>query len=434
MSRLIIPLISVATSVALATDLDPWITTPYGQRRWNPVAAYNQQLDTEPPERLAHPILMQVVEDFPELMLDDNRGRWAWSVTPELWWDSYPAWDDQVKLLNAPRIQRAIALLMEAATRPRMGARLDDNWDEEEGAPILQFVYVPEVSILANACRLLTTAASARLEANEPDAAINLIKSMIDAHGLCQDDPTGFAQFIQSANYANAMSFIDWALKAHPEKLNDDHFAALDAILDRSFSIDASAPRIVFEDLVRRPADEPGQPSDLPLEKLPKPVREVVAAYDSTLRCAERPFGVTFDLEPWRCRTIDDLVREAHPDFRDDLRLSSFNWDTLRRRIEQMKQGQHALRLAVAAHRHRIRHAEFPILIEVIDHDLLQFEPVDMFTSQELQYRVVDGHPLIYTVGADRDDDGGYHNRDAIHTTNRTVADGDYVLFGAWPD
>ncbi|MFK7883374.1 MAG: hypothetical protein AB8F26_04210 [Phycisphaerales bacterium] len=368
-------------------------------------------------------------------MLDDN-GRWAWSVTPELTGDPSAEWNIQTQRINAPRTEQAITLLMEAARRPRLGARLedDDDWEEEEGVPILSDIYIEEVPHLSNVCRFLATAASIRLEQDRPDPAIKLIQSMIDAADLCREYPSGISQIIESASYATALNFTGWALENHSEKLNDEHLAALDAALDQTLFIDTSIQRLVFEDLVRRPIDEPGPASNQALEDLPQPVHSVIAAYDTILECAARPIGPTIDPDPWQCRDLYESVLEAHPEFKEDLQTGNIAWDRTRRSLQHIKQGQLALRLAIAAYRHRSRHAEFTPSIETIDHDLLGFEPIDMITGEHLKYKVVENRPLIYTVGADRDDDGGHHVRDAIQTTNRVIADGDYILFGAQPN
>jgi hypothetical protein len=48
--------------------------------------------------------------------------------------------------------------------------------------------------------------------------------------------------------------------------------------------------------------------------------------------------------------------------------------------------------------------------------------PVDRFDGQPLRYRLVNGAPLIYSIGMDGDDDGGRvpEGRDAA-TANRTA-------------
>ena len=71
---------------------------------------------------------------------------------------------------------------------------------------------------------------------------------------------------------------------------------------------------------------------------------------------------------------------------------------------------------------------------------LLPSVPIDRITGGPLHYRVVNGKPVVYSVGVDRDDDGGVAPKDPIgqpdplqaaewHVAPGKVVDGDWVLF-----
>jgi hypothetical protein len=61
----------------------------------------------------------------------------------------------------------------------------------------------------------------------------------------------------------------------------------------------------------------------------------------------------------------------------------------------------------IALHAHRLRHGSWPTRLEDLVPEHLPLVPRDRFTGGPLRYRVTDGAPLVYSVGADlRDDDG----------------------------
>jgi len=106
----------------------------------------------------------------------------------------------------------------------------------------------------------------------------------------------------------------------------------------------------------------------------------------------------------------------------------------------------HAAQMLVALHRFKIRHGEFPSALSDLDADLLAHAPIDGYSGEMLKYKLVDGEPMIYSVGTDRDDDGGRANTDwdgawpdfltldeleALDEPGRAGIDGDWVLYPA---
>ena len=96
--------------------------------------------------------------------------------------------------------------------------------------------------------------------------------------------------------------------------------------------------------------------------------------------------------------------------------------------------------IGLAAYRFRLRHDRFPETADELVPEFLEQVPVDMVTGQPLHYRLQDGEPLIYSVGQDRDDDGGMEafkldgeRLDVHRHFDQNVAqpvDGDWIL---WP-
>ena len=104
----------------------------------------------------------------------------------------------------------------------------------------------------------------------------------------------------------------------------------------------------------------------------------------------------------------------------------------------------HAASLLVALHAHKLRHGAFPDRVENIEADLVRASFVDAMSGDTLRYRLVDGQPMIYSVGTDRDDDGGsemigesrswlrFYPLDElaeINKNNPASIDGDWILY-----
>jgi hypothetical protein len=65
------------------------------------------------------------------------------------------------------------------------------------------------------------------------------------------------------------------------------------------------------------------------------------------------------------------------------------------------------LQVAIALHRHRARHGEWPLRLVELDPDVQSVPAVDFFSRQPLGYERNDEEPFLWAFGPDRDDDGG---------------------------
>ena len=104
-------------------------------------------------------------------------------------------------------------------------------------------------------------------------------------------------------------------------------------------------------------------------------------------------------------------------------------------------QQRDAMLVAIGLELYRRRIGAWPETLEQLVPELLPAVPPDRFDGRPLRYRLVDGRPLLYSIGADRDDDGGrppidHRGRPTPKLAARAVedpakaADGDWVL---WP-
>ena len=82
--------------------------------------------------------------------------------------------------------------------------------------------------------------------------------------------------------------------------------------------------------------------------------------------------------------------------------------------------------VAIALEFYRRAHGRFPETLAQLTPTLLPHVPDDRITGDPVRYRLVNGRPLIYSLGPDGKDDGG-HPADANRLTPTTRGD---LVFG----
>jgi hypothetical protein len=74
---------------------------------------------------------------------------------------------------------------------------------------------------------------------------------------------------------------------------------------------------------------------------------------------------------------------------------------------ERMLGYQDGILVGIALELYRRRHGQYPVTLVELVPQLLPVVPADRITGDPVKYRLVDGNPLVYSVGADRTDNGG---------------------------
>lgn len=108
---------------------------------------------------------------------------------------------------------------------------------------------------------------------------------------------------------------------------------------------------------------------------------------------------------------------------------------------ELVTQERDAVCVAIALELYRRHHGSWPSSLDELVPQLLPEIPPDRFDGRPLRYRLIDDNPVVYSVGADRDDDGAmlprggfsrFASEDATEVNDDGTArvDGDWVL---WP-
>jgi len=461
----------------------PWITDEAGERVWNPSAGYNAWVRSVPDEDRAWPALIDVAME--------RRQQFEPSKAEAYPSGAYPTddgWDELVEVIQSEDSRRQIDTMAAALRRPVMGtiiasgdryvdpdsyaAWVEHGIDPGDASPLTPSVprmnpdvtvfLLPQLGRMRHIARSLFADARVSLVAeNDPDRFVELADAVLGSAAHAREVPTVIGQLVEIAVVLFAAENIAWAVESHPERFEDEHLRALDSALASASPIeyDETGETLWSHDLFRRLANDRGaigpgkmssiarngslgdlgDPTTAPLEKLSadiqRPLLYLGRVHDRIVELCEIPWDPSspspmhdWDAERARLGSVPRML----------VGMSMPALDSIWHSFQEANQTIVALRLSIAVHRHERRHGAFPHSTDAIDDDLLAFDPVDTFSGDALKLAITEDGPLIYSVGDDRDDDGGAPHRepefiapdriDAINADQPGQIDGDWVL------
>jgi hypothetical protein len=410
---------------------------------------------------------------------------------------STPPEDDdwQEMATVAERHRESIELAREAARKPHLGYLLGDpadraasaDWILTPGAPVaednpyLLGVLLDGISGMRQLARLL--AADARRAAAAGDGAtaladLSALVSMADQtfqpRALIVEQLVGYAIFSLAADGALAI------LAEYPALLTDAQLRDLAhefaAFRQGSPTVDWTAERIAFDDMLQRSyTDEgtgDGRLAEQGLSMLPELLELRTPRWDELLgpgmaalvgsRQENRELFNSYldemialhQVPPWQwdydaVEASEQRLHQALGGATGRIRyLFVFLllppvqpvFNVAQRAIQERDATEVAIAL-VLWHR---KHGDWPARLDQLVPDLLPAVPPDRYDGRPLRYVVRQGQPIVYSIGRDRDDDGGtptagepfvyYDGRSAAQRESTpkgsTPDDGDWVL---WP-
>ncbi len=81
--------------------------------------------------------------------------------------------------------------------------------------------------------------------------------------------------------------------------------------------------------------------------------------------------------------------------------------NVVRHLIERAQAAREGVLFGIALELYRREHSRYPETLDALTPKYLPELPIDRMTGEPLKYRLIDGRPVIYSVGTDTDDDGG---------------------------
>lgn len=453
----------------------------------NYAAEWNERIAAIPAEDRAWPLYREAIG-----LLEPQPA--AWRLDDEFEWPAEPGghrWDEVVAYLD--RNERVFELLREASGRARMGypvwPRSDDPGEAGEFVPAR-----PEEAVLPGPesfdftqadlaalgsfrrfARVLTTDIRRAIEVGDAERATVDLEVMLGMSRHLYDQGMLISSLVGVAIDSLAIGTLQEALGDSPGFFSAAQYRRLrDALLRvESRSIIAGSlefERFMFLDTVQRTYGEGAngmilgeqfmQVSQLyggsefeSLGDLWRAARraETVEVYEEGLQQVSRMLeGDPWDEATWRLGDIRGMLgerggRKRHP-------LVWLYMPAMDRAVQVAFLRETriaAAALAIEAELHRREHGAYPASREAFAERVRAEWPLDPFDGEPLRYALRDASPRIWSIGEDRDDDGGERSsreppvhfnpiawRDAVRE-DPALADkvnGDWVLFPPKPD
>lgn len=454
--------------------------------RWDPIGDHNAAVEAMDPEDRAYPLLAEVYGLL--WAVRTERGQ-TYGLMPDFInaRPGEPGWEELVAWLDDERVLAVRVLGRAAASKPALGAPLAATEEPEWHAamarhgiasvdlhpgpqhPLLISALLPALGPVRGLSEISNAVARLCAERGDVDGFMAAIDEMFDLAVLSAEPGFVINQVVRADHLARAARRIGETLAGHPELLDEAAAARLarrlgDAIESGWTRLDTTRDLQFFEDILRRTVDDrgvfnrsmarrtarivenwgeddPPPPSSAPLEAFNP---DLLASYHEMARYAAaraeaarvpwRPFAIgQAEIAAWVSKT-DSIPGRTGRELVGRLMLEMFSPEAIMRTTRQHVLG---VQVALAAHRHHLRHGGPPSSLDAIDADLLGFEAVDGFTGGRLVYRWTGEGHLVYALGADGDDDGGRHALDpegepVPHISDAYLTgrwDGDWVAF-----
>ncbi len=175
--------------------------------------------------------------------------------------------------------------------------------------------------------------------------------------------------------------------------------------------------------------------------------REALDRYDRLMDLADANLRLPIRNANWR--DYEQRVLEMYTDIENLRRprviILSPNLALAQARAERPLGIRDGIVVAIALELYHRQHRDYPTTLQALVPQYLPTIPEDRITGEPLHFRLRNGRPLIYSVGADREDDAGRiprapggHPRpwDAVdwNIPPKKAPDGDWLLFPQPPD
>lgn len=453
----------------------------------NFAAELNAQIDGVPEEDRAWPLYREAYMKLYRslLAMDEN---WPPMPGTETW---------EASLRDIKQHGEAVELIRRAASRQHFGMRFSDQPEpiisaflaKESGEefveqpagenPILYEVLMHEVSFLRSITRTILMDCRRAYVENDPEGFLKNCRALV---GLARHADSRLGLIATTLSRGIEGAFFDMvgeALWHSPRLLSDAQLVDLQQMIagmsmQQSAAEGIAEERLYLEDIMQRMYTDNGNGDGVMTPEgwkvyesfaggLEGPKRasdfikasianraEMLAQFDNIV--AETTAFINVPM--WEWKTLPDLVPESQvhtPAKRAKYCLIMITMPELGKAVQRAgfaEQTRDATRVVIALQQYHRKHAAYPGTLNDLIPEFLSEVPADLFDGKPLRSTIRDGKPVVYSVGVNRQDDGGSfdpknlinksHWRPAAVVTKAlrdpatrdTVTAGDWVL---WP-
>lgn len=446
------------------------------------VAELNRRDNSAPASDFAWPIYRKAL-----IQLYDRNDRTAEKAFNDLF-PSYRDKGDPAKLDAYVRVHGdLLEILREGAKKPALGfiyGRHGSHFDPElwpqyqPRDPVdmidraLIALLLPHLNELHNAAALLVTDANLALSEQNTARAVDDYRA---AWGIAdQIVPNDFlvTDLVALRIRNNTLSSIADALQARSDGFTDEQLRDIAHLLAKPNTaaeiISFEGERMAFRDFVQRiysdDGNGDGHVTKQGIEFLarlggPFPIsqeyvyvsqaagaplvasrREVIAEHDRLINMANANLNRAYrdvDWKPYDDRAIEIKTSSALGWKYMLINVTLPNLSRAQSDAEQYLGSRDGVIVAIGLELYRRQHGRYPTSLDELMPSLLPAVPIDRLNGRPLSYRLIDGKPVVYSVGADLDDDGGrppqingeVKNNVAFESFKGGTISGDWILF-----
>ncbi len=309
-------------------------------------------------------------------------------------------------------------------------------------------ILLPHLNSLRNLAMALGWDVQRAAAAGNSETVVADLRAMLAISRHVRETPLIINDLVGISIFSIARDRLDWILLTRPELLSDEQLItlahALAAMDDRALAIDLSGERTAFKDMLQRlytddgdgdgrltprglrwfdmltsynPNDDDAQIIDA-LTNFGGPAlgavvlgrRDMAAAHQRLMDMMDAEIATPLwereasraeqILEEWMASPIE---RVRHLPL--CLRMPALGKATINAEFACMRRD--ATITAIALELYRRKHGAWPESLAQLVPATMPALPIDRFDGRTLRYRVKEGKPLLYSVGTDREDDGG---------------------------
>jgi hypothetical protein len=444
--------------------------------RVNYIASVNQTIEKTPLANRAWPIYRRALIGLGHVA----RGP---ILTPKF--DAQPGMREWPGLLGTvTRHQKELELIRQGASKPTLGFLLGPKgsvydealWPDKKPPAVdpvsgqeVQIVELPPLQTMRDLAGLLRADAVLAREARDGKRLLQDLNALLGlSHQMGEDAPL-LSALVALTIYDTALGQIELTLRQDPGLIGSEDWIALAHRISgpkvAADMITIHMERMAFQDRLQRSFTDDGSgdgrltpegvkyfawsgpnaridAASAPLAGLIVPSRKTLeTVYDHFADRAATNMKLPRRDTDWRA-----LQDEVNTDSRSRIAIGPVpDCRRMQETVERTLGHRDGLLVGIALEVFRREHGKYPESLSDLVPQLLPEVPADRITGEPVRFRIVNSQPVVYSVGADRKDDGGRpaqakNFEDGRHLTESQFAavwdsmpdstpDGDWVLY-----
>lgn len=318
-------------------------------------------------------------------------------------------------------------------------AGLDEETNELAGNSIVM-ILLPHVQVLRQAARIFVVDTRLAVDEKDSERALQNLETMFGLGRHAAEGPVLVCSLVGYAIAGMTFDQIEEILQADPSFFNDEQLARLQKAVgqaDLRQWLTFSGEQMMIDDMIQRTYTDDGNgdgrltPQGIKIlmsfQGLRRQSDDALNQWAETLAGPASLFVVASrkELSEKAAQAIGQMAEDAsqpfwqaeHADIASEFEKEPLKYALLttilpagqqvRFAMDRLLGRQDAVRGAIALQRNKEANGKWPKSWEQIPKTILASPPIDQITGEPLRFKIVKDRPLIYSVGNDRDDDGG---------------------------